>query len=115
MKKTNKSLFVKITVLFVSLSAYAFNSFTQQIVSSAPEGFDVIQPAIPHGKIDTLVYLSKTVGNNRKTLVYTPPGYAKQLKYPVLYLLHGIGGDEKEWLNGGNPQVILDNLYAAVS
>ena len=33
-------------------------------------------------------------------------------KYPVFYLLHGIGGDEKEWLNGGNPQVILDNLYA---
>jgi enterochelin esterase-like enzyme len=34
------------------------------------------------------------------------------MKLPVLYLLHGIGGDEKEWLNGGQPQVILDNLYA---
>jgi enterochelin esterase-like enzyme len=33
-------------------------------------------------------------------------------KYPVLYLLHGIGGDEKEWLNGGNPQVIFDNLFS---
>ena len=30
----------------------------------------------------------------------------------MLYLLHGIGGDEKEWLNGGSPQIILDNLYA---
>ena len=30
----------------------------------------------------------------------------------MLYLLHGIGGDKKEWLNGGKPQVILDNLYA---
>ena len=112
MKKINKSLFVKITVLFFSLSAYTLDGFAQQIVSSGPEGFDVIQSAIPHGKIDTLTYSSKTVGNNRKVLVYTPPGYAKQLKYPVLYLLHGIGGDEKEWLNGGNPQVILDNLYA---
>ena len=45
-------------------------------------------------------------------MIYTPPGYSKKNKYPVLYLLHGIGGDEKEWLNGGKPQVILDNLYA---
>jgi enterochelin esterase-like enzyme len=45
-------------------------------------------------------------------LIYTPPEYSKNKKYPVLYLLHGIGGDEKEWLRGGQPQVILDNLYA---
>ena len=38
--------------------------------------------------------------------------YSKKKKYPVLYLLHGIGGDEKEWLRGGQPQVILDNLFA---
>ena len=55
---------------------------------------------------------SKTVGSKRRALIYTPPGYSKKKKYPVLYLLHGIGGDEKEWLNGGTPQVILDNLYA---
>ena len=36
------------------------------------------------------------VGNKRKALVYTPPGYAPGTKYPVLYLLHGIGGDEEE-------------------
>lgn len=47
-----------------------------------------------------------------KALVYTPPGFSKKKKYPVLYLLHGIGGDEKEWLRGANPQAILDNLYA---
>ncbi len=44
--------------------------------------------------------------------VYTPPGYSPNEKYPVLYLLHGIGGDEWEWKNGGKPEVILDNLYA---
>ncbi|MDA3834542.1 MAG: alpha/beta hydrolase-fold protein, partial [Spirochaetales bacterium] len=65
-----------------------------------------------HGKLDSMVYTSNTVGSERKALVYTPPGYSNDKKYPVLYLLHGIGGDEKEWLNGGNPQVILDNLYA---
>ncbi len=45
-------------------------------------------------------------------MIYTPPGYSKIKKYPVLYLLHGIGGDEFEWLHGGHPEIILDNLYA---
>jgi endo-1,4-beta-xylanase len=75
-------------------------------------GFDIVNTGIPHGKIDTIHYQSTTVGNQRKALIYTPPGYSNNKKYPVLYLLHGIGGDEKEWLNGGHPEVILDNLYA---
>ena len=78
----------------------------------APKGFDSLRADIPHGKIDSISYFSKTVDTIRRTLIYTPPGFSKNNKYPVLYLLHGIGGDEKEWLNGGNPQVILDNLYA---
>jgi enterochelin esterase-like enzyme len=79
----------------------------------APKGFDSLRTGISYGKIDTINYESKTVGAKRKALVYTPPGFSKKKKYPVLYLLHGIGGDEKEWLNdGGKPQVILDNLYA---
>jgi enterochelin esterase-like enzyme len=44
--------------------------------------------------------------------VYTPPGYSKDKKYPVLYLLHGIGGDETEWQRFAKPNVILDNLLA---
>ncbi len=84
----------------------------QSIEKEAPKGFDVRQPDIAHGKIDTITYDSKTVGTTRRALVYTPPGFSKSKKYPVLYLLHGIGGDEKEWLKGGQPQVILDNLYA---
>ena len=71
-------------------------------------GYDIFLEGIPHGKIDTISYNSTTVGANRKALIYTPPGYSKDKKYPVLYLLHGIGGDEKEWLNGGQPQIILD-------
>jgi enterochelin esterase-like enzyme len=80
-------------------------------VKYAPSSFDSLRTTIAHGKIDTISYSSKTVGVKRKVLVYTPPGFSKKKKYPVLYLLHGIGGDEKEWLNGGKPQVILDNLY----
>src|SRR5688572_1511451 len=85
---------------------------SQELVKQAPTGFDAERGDIPHGKIDTISYASKTVGATRRSLIYTPPGFTKKKKYPVLYLLHGIGGDEKEWLNGAKPQVILDNLYA---
>ena len=84
----------------------------QNVIKPASPGFDVIRGNIPHGRIDTISYSSKTVGTLRRALIYTPPGYLKRKKYPVLYLLHGIGGDEKEWFNGGHPEVILDNLYA---
>src|SRR5687767_6725971 len=77
-----------------------------------PEGFDKAREAISHGKIETVEYDSKSVGNKRKALVYTPPGYSTEKKYPVLYLLHGIGGDEEEWRRGGRPEIILDNLIA---
>jgi enterochelin esterase-like enzyme len=57
-------------------------------------------------------YDSKTVGAKRKMQVYTPPGYSKDKKYPVLYLLHGIGGDETEWQRFATPNILLDNLIA---
>lgn len=89
-----------------------FYASAQDMVQPASPGFDTVQAGIAHGTIDTITYPSSTVGNKRRSLIYTPPGYSKKNRYPVLYLLHGIGGDEKEWLNGGSPQVILDNLYA---
>ena len=102
-----KILFAIAASLLVQVSSYA-----QEAVKPASTGFDVLRENIPHGNLDSITYQSKTVGNKRKALVYTPPGYSKKNKYPVLYLLHGIGGDEKEWLNGAQPQIILDNLYA---
>ncbi|BBE16008.1 endo-1,4-beta-xylanase A precursor [Aquipluma nitroreducens] len=102
----------KFLLFVVCLCVFATNSHSQNTTTSAPLGFDIIQDGIAHGKIDTITYNSKTVGSTRKALVYTPPGYSKDKKYPVLYLLHGIGGDEKEWFKNGHPEVILDNLYA---
>lgn len=77
-----------------------------------PEGFDKPRDGIEHGKLEVVEYESKSVGTTRKATIYTPPGYTPGKKYPVLYLLHGIGGDENEWRNGGHPEVILDNLIA---
>src|SRR5688572_29708221 len=87
-------------VVFVMTMTDALNA---QNVKQAPPGFDSLTANIPHGKIDTITYKSTTVGTSRKALIYTPPGFSKRKKYPVLYLLHGIGGDKKEWLNGGKP------------
>ena len=67
---------------------------------------------IDRGTVQTVEYDSKTVGARRKMKVYTPPGYSTTARYPVLYLLHGIGGDENEWTKGGEADAILDNLHA---
>src|SRR5262249_37922880 len=81
-------------------------------LSQAPEGFDRRRDGIERGKVETVEYDSKTVGAKRKLVVYTPPGYAKETKYPVFYLLHGKGGNEANWTRVGSAAVILDNLYA---
>jgi enterochelin esterase-like enzyme len=78
-----------------------------------PAGFNAKRNNIPHGRLEMIEYESKTVGTTRKMQVYTPPGYSKEKKYPVLYLLHGIGGDETEWQRFATPNVLLDNLLAA--
>lgn len=77
-----------------------------------PEGFKTARENIPHGKLELIEYESKTVGTTRKANVYTPPGYSSDTKYPVLYLLHGIGGDETEWVRFANPAALFDNLIA---
>jgi enterochelin esterase-like enzyme len=84
----------------------------QPAFDDPPAGINVKREGIPHGKLEMIEYESKTVGTTRKLLVYTPPGYTKDQEYPVLYLLHGIGGDETEWQRFATPDVLLDNLIA---
>ncbi|MFN3648472.1 MAG: alpha/beta hydrolase-fold protein [Armatimonadota bacterium] len=88
------------------------NADDVQAYPEPPEGIDADRPGIPHGKLETIEYDSKTVGTRRKMQVYTPPGYSPEKKYPVLYLLHGIGGDETEWHRFAKPNLLLDNLLA---
>lgn len=78
-------------------------------------GWDQPKPGIPRGKLEMVEYDSKTVGTRRRMNVYTPPGYDqdKDATYPVLYLLHGIGGDETEWARFAQPDTLLDNLVDA--
>ncbi len=84
-----------------------------QAYPEPPPGIDADRADIPHGKLEMIEYDSKTVGTRRRMQVYTPPGYSPDTKYPVLYLLHGIGGDETEWERAAKPSLLLDNLLAA--
>ncbi|MBR2160798.1 MAG: esterase [Bacteroidaceae bacterium] len=67
---------------------------------------------VPHGDIHEVWYDSPTLQMQRRMLVYTPAGYDRGGKYPVLYLFHGAGGDEEAWLDLGRVAQIMDNLIA---
>jgi enterochelin esterase-like enzyme len=84
----------------------------KQVFPDPPAGFNVKREGIAAGKLEMVEYDSKTVGVRRRMQVYTPPGYSPDRKYPVLYLLHGIGGDETEWQRFATPNIMLDNLLA---
>lgn len=68
---------------------------------------------VEHGNILSTWYHSDFFNTNRRLSIYTPPGYEKNdMRYPVLYLLHGSGGDEQAWLELGRIAQIMDNLIA---
>lgn len=69
---------------------------------------------VPHGNVTAVWYQSSVLGAQRRMYVYTPPGYEQSnVKYPVMYLLHGGGGDEEGWISRGRANYILDNLIAS--
>ena len=69
---------------------------------------------VPHGKVEQILFPSKSTNTSRRAFVYTPPGYDKNSKdkYPVLYLQHGWGEDETAWTNQGHANLIMDNMIA---
>lgn len=70
-------------------------------------------PDVPHGKIHTETFVCQTIGITKRCCIYTPPGYeGSKKKYPVFYLLHGIGDDETGWKVKGSADNILDNMLA---
>jgi hypothetical protein len=85
---------------------------TLTLPNHAPADFTQVRPDIPKGKLETITYHSESIGVDREAVVYTPPDYDPGQKYPVLYLMHGIGGNETHWTKPGAANVILDNLIA---
>ena len=69
---------------------------------------------VPHGKVQQVLFPSKSTNSTKRAWVYTPPDYDKDStkRYPVLYLQHGWGEDETAWWNQGRANLIMDNLLA---
>lgn len=78
---------------------------------SMPENIIVKQSNVIYGELTKIEYESTTVGCARESYVLLPPNYDANVKYPVLFLLHGIGGNQNEWLSA-NPVEVMGNLTA---
>jgi enterochelin esterase-like enzyme len=76
-----------------------------------PSGFDQRASGVAAGMVTNVMYDSGDYGQ-RAARIYTPPGYSTATKYPTLYLLHGLNGDETLWASAGSAPAILDNLIA---
>jgi enterochelin esterase-like enzyme len=84
----------------------------EEPVRAPSRHFDRWQDGVQHGRVFTEEYPSRRVGTRRSLVVYQPPGYTPSLRYPVLYLLHGMSDDETAWTRRGALEPILDNLYS---
>ena len=77
-----------------------------------PTGFDAVREGIPRGEVTVVEYDSRSLGTRRAMRVYTPPGYSTTRRYPVLYMLHGLGNTSTEWTQRARAPQIVDNLLA---
>lgn len=110
LRRTFSILAVLLAVLFaIPVCSVA----AETLPTSPPSGYDQVKTNIPHGQVSYITYQSTATNSQRRARIYLPPGYSTSNKYSVMYLLHGIGGNEDEWYNSGAPNVILDNLIAA--
>lgn len=74
-------------------------------------GYAMAKADVEYGERVEITYESATTGTARKANIILPAGYSEEKEYPILYLLHGIGGDQNEWISG-NPEIIVGNLIA---
>ena len=115
MSKTQSRNLTLSTTVIIGLTAWAAGVLAQatpQKFPNAPAGFDVRRPGVEAGRVERIEYASTVTNTKRPAMVYLPPGYSSARKYPVLYLLHGIGGNERHWTQFGAADAILDNLIA---
>ena len=105
-------LLMKLLLWIVMLMLLCSSALAEDAaVVDPPAGFDAKVEGVTYGKTVLRSYESTTTGRSRKVMILLPPDYSEDKEYPVLYLLHGIGGDENEWA-GGRPTWVIGNLIA---
>ena len=97
-----------------TLNFYGSTRWESGIEIPAPDQDFYALKDVPHGKVEQILFPSKSTNTIRRAFVYTPPNYDKDqaTRYPVLYLQHGWGEDETAWTNQGHASLIMDNLIA---
>ena len=97
-----------------SQTFFGYSRQSSAIEIPGPESDFFAPKDVPHGAVRVQWYSSKATNKWRRIFVYTPPGYDTRtnVRYPVLYLQHGMGEDETGWSNQGHENFILDNLIA---
>ena len=99
--------------MYMNRDIATWTSFFTLSAKQGDKGWYYETHDVPHGTLLKTWYHSDKLGADRRVSIYTPPGYEKgKAKYPVLYLLHGSGGDEDAWADLGRTVQILDNLIA---
>ncbi|MGB8451625.1 MAG: endo-1,4-beta-xylanase [Anaerocolumna sp.] len=112
-RKLRRTFSILVVLLAVLLAIPVCPAAAETLPTLPPSGYDQVKSNIPHGQVSYITYQSTATNSQRRARIYLPPGYSTNNKYSVMYLLHGIGGNEDEWYNSGAPNVILDNLIAA--
>ncbi len=109
--RTTPMLLVRWSLFVSAIVALPAVAFAQANLPVPPAGYDQRRGGAPMGMVSAATYPTTSYGM-RAARVYTPPGYSTATKYPVLYLHHGIGGDETSWTDGASAHIIVDNLIA---
>jgi enterochelin esterase-like enzyme len=112
-------MFLKIlAACIITLPTLAYSVADSTNLPVPPQGFDAKSNSIAHGTLSAALSYPTTKYGQMKVKIYTPPGYSTAKKYPVLYLHHGIGGNESAWTSSspgqaeGNADNVMDYLYS---
>jgi enterochelin esterase-like enzyme len=103
---------IKWSLVVSAIAALPSAALAQQSnLPTPPAGYDQRRDGVPQGMVSDIDYPTTNYGM-KPARVYTPPDYSTARRYPVLYLHHGLGGDQTSWTNGASAHIILDNLIA---
>jgi len=105
--KVNKKTYIcKVKVTEKSLGIYDGDNYY-----ATPSNYRVKKTDVTYGEVKTLDYYSSTTEKQRRLKVILPPNYSEDKQYPVMYLLHGLGQDDTDWLNANAPTIIGNMIH----